>query len=313
MKNLNLLFNKTYYSTLTMVEGKIGFPPVEDATRDRRKPPKITAEVMNEELVAATFSMESDYVPVPPMVSNDFLLKVCYPGLLVGIGNPHDAGAGNDEIGVGFSFDYVTGQPYIPGSTVKGVLRSHFKSHPEAVAALCGQDLAWVKALEEEIFENADVFFDAVVYSGNPEEKLIGLEFVTPHKSLTENPIPIKMIKILPDVRFSFRFRLKDSAHMTAAAKEALFKELLCLFGIGAKTNVGFGILKPDQGKPYSKPTPAVVASAAQPFRPRSAVPSGDSKKCPHCGKWNKRFNPYNGQENGNWSKGVCFNCKEKM
>lgn len=298
MKNLNLLFNKTYYNTLTVQPGgKKVFPG---------------ASEMNKALFDVRFSPE-DYAQPEAMVKHRFLMSVCYPGLLIGLGNTHDSGAGDEEIGVGFSFDYVTGQPYIPGSTVKGVLRSHFKDHPQVIMALCGRELTWVKGLEKEIFENTDVFFDAVVYSGNPEGKLLGAEFITPHKTATENPVPIKLLKILPEVRFEFRFRLEDSSHMTAPEKKELFQRLLELFGIGAKTNVGFGILKPDQGKPYPKPAPAVVASAAQPFHPRSAVPSGDSKKCPHCGKWNKRFNPYNGQENGNWAKGVCFNCKEKM
>ena len=317
MRNLNLLFNKTYYDSLTVqTEGKKAFPAVKD---------------MNALFLGARFSQETDYVPLEPMVSNHFLMTVCYPGLLLGLGNPHDAGAGDDEIGVGFSFDYVTGQPYIPGSTIKGVLRSHFKDHPEVIMALYKQDRLWVKALEEEIFDNSDVFFDAVVYSGNPEEKLLCEEFITPHKSPTDNPVPIRLIKILPDVRFSFRFRLKDSDHMTADEKVLLFRRLLCLFGIGAKTNVGFGILREDvnKGEPYQKPFFAAVSPDGRLqqhyYPPRNqwnnqqctgapSDPAGqEGKRCPHCGRRNNRFNPKNGQENWNWVKGICYNCKEKM
>ena len=312
MRNLNLLFNKTYYDSLTVQpEGKKAFPAVKD---------------MNALILGARFSQKTDYVPLEPMVSNHFSMVVCYPGLLLGLGNPHDAGAGDDEIGLGLSFDYVTGQPYIPGSTIKGALRSHFKDHPEVIMALYKQNRAWVKALEEEIFENTDVFFDAVVYSGNPEEKLLGEEFITPHKAPTDNPVPIKLMKILPEVRFSFRFRLKDSDHMMADEKEVLFKRLLCLFGIGAKTNVGFGILKEDttNGEPYTR---SERSAGERNFRQLSSnqrndqrhhaaplyPPTGDSKRCPNCGRWNKRINPNTGKENRNWAKGICYNCKEIM
>ena len=58
------------------------------------------------------------------------------------------------------------------------------------------------------------------------------------------------MLKILPDVKFEFRFRLADSmlseeCIVSADVKRRLFMELLSIFGIGAKTNVGYGILEP--------------------------------------------------------------------
>ena len=54
-----------------------------------------------------------------------FELKTTYPGALIGSGLVH--GVGDDhEIKIGFQFDYVSGLPYIPGSSVKGILRSMF-------------------------------------------------------------------------------------------------------------------------------------------------------------------------------------------
>ena len=63
-----------------------------------------------------------------------FSLKTKYPGLLIGVGNAHGSG-GLGDIDLGFSFDYVTGCPYIPGSTVKGVLRSAF-AHDEYIKSV---------------------------------------------------------------------------------------------------------------------------------------------------------------------------------
>lgn len=57
---------------------------------------------------------------VPPL-----RLKVQNPGLLPGSGYPHEVG-GKGEFKLGFSFDHTTGLPVLPGSSVKGVLRSVF-------------------------------------------------------------------------------------------------------------------------------------------------------------------------------------------
>lgn len=310
MRNLNLLFNKTYYEALTA-----------SSFADKTVMKESNTEA-NKKIYGTTFSHARDYAAPGEMVRQRFLMTVCYPGLLVGIGNAHNAGVSSEEIAVGFSFDYVTGQPYIPGSTVKGVLRSHFKDHPQVIMALYEQDQKWVQALEAEIFEGEDIFFDAVVYDGARYGCLMGSEFITPHSSPTENPVPIKLIKVLPDVRFEFRFRLKDSEHMTAAEKEKLFRELLTRFGIGAKTNVGFGILKKDEtdGRIDPKePLPPEDKPSAQQHRdrPREAPAARqaerDGKKCPRCGKWNRRVDPKTGKENWNWSKNICFICKEKM
>ena len=117
MRNLNLLFNKTYYEALTASSFVDKTVMKENNTETNKK------------IYRTTFSHERDYMAPGEMVRQRFLMTVCYPGLLVGIGNAHNAGVSSEEIAVGFSFDYVTGQPYVPGSTVKGVLRSHFKTH----------------------------------------------------------------------------------------------------------------------------------------------------------------------------------------
>lgn len=52
-------------------------------------------------------------------------LVVQNPGLLPGIGYPHEVGY-EGELKLGFGFDHVSGLPVLPGSSVKGVLRSVF-------------------------------------------------------------------------------------------------------------------------------------------------------------------------------------------
>jgi len=311
MRNLNLLFNKTYYDSLTPT----AFPGISE---------------INRLIFSTVFSHEQDYVKPESMVSHSFVLTVCYPGLLVGIGNAHDAGVSDEEIGVGFSFDYVTGQPYIPGSTVKGLLRSHFKDHPQVIAELCGKDPEWVRQLEQDIFDYRDVFFDAVVYDSDLQGLLIGPEVITPHRSPTENPVPIKLLKILPDVRFSFRFCLTDSPLMGSTEKEALFRQLLCLFGIGAKTNVGFGVLQEDEtnGRIGPKQTPSFrpprpsAPSAPQrsmpPREPRKNPPQSGSRPvnrivCPHCGTLNYRCKPNSDEQWPSWPRCRNRDCRKDL
>ena len=215
-----------------------------------------------------------------------FRLKTCYPGLLIGVGNPHASGNNSEEIKLGFTLDYTTGLPYIPGSTVKGVIRSifkkydekgkeetveHFNSRIEAYkvrleylkeavlniipnsqkeSVFDGKEKDIIQRLEKEIFGDkesgkGDIFFDAFPVCGGENDIIFALDSITPHEQL-KNPVPIRMLKILPDVEFQFGFILKDSqiiTGLTAENKEKLFKKILCDFGIGAKTNVGFGSL----------------------------------------------------------------------
>ncbi len=56
---------------------------------------------------------------------NQIQLFTTYPGLLIGSGYTHQVGA-IGEFKIGFQLDYTTGLPIIPGSSVKGMLRSVF-------------------------------------------------------------------------------------------------------------------------------------------------------------------------------------------
>jgi CRISPR-associated protein Cmr6 len=97
-----------------------------------------------------------------------------------------------------------------------------------------------VAKLQEEIFVKGDIFFDAVIIKGNPQNRFLGDDYITPHKAATKDPIPLRFIKILPEVSFRFAFLLHDGS-ITKEQKEALFKQIILDFGLGAKTNVGYG------------------------------------------------------------------------
>lgn len=75
-------------------------------------------------------------------VNTTITLQTIYPGLATGIGNAHETGS-KGESKLGFFFDYTTGLPVIPGSAVKGVLRSAFpqwETHTNT-----DDEIKWVK------------------------------------------------------------------------------------------------------------------------------------------------------------------------
>lgn len=88
----------------------------------------------------------TDYAPETFFVllngNETFKLYTTYPGLLLGAGYEHEISA-KGEMKLGFYFDHTTGLPIIPGSSVKGVLRSVFPQwdkHPNT-----GANIKWVK------------------------------------------------------------------------------------------------------------------------------------------------------------------------
>lgn len=183
----------------------------------------------------------------------EITLYTTYPGLLIGTGNPH-ALAVDGAFKLGFTFDYVTGFPYLPGSSLKGTLRSAFPSrmgeleqeekenHIEYIKAIFGEENLDVEALEEAIFDNQDVFLGAYPEVSEMGESLLEMDFITPHKERFKNPNPVSLVKIKPNVKMVFSFLLHGS-EAEMQKKEALFKQLLLDGGVGAKTNVGYGRL----------------------------------------------------------------------
>ena len=197
-----------------------------------------------------------------PLTEQSFVLKTIYPGLLSGTGYSHQGGDiiggnQNEEIKLGFSFDYVTGLPYVPGTSIKGVLKSQFAKYENDIAKMLDCQETDVRNLSKDIFGDSldtgiDTFLDAIPVEGGKDGKVLGKDYITPHKSKEDpmldafaNPNPIRMLKILPNVKMLFRFILKDSViggvYLKADVKMELFKELLKTYGVGAKTNVGYG------------------------------------------------------------------------
>ena len=139
-----------------------------------------------------------------------------------------------------------------------------------------------------------DIFFDGYIVSTNHpaihrstyknEKPFIGDDYITPHLNRKKpelspftNPIPLMFLKILPEVTIQFQFDLKDGL-LSKQQKEVLFRQLLLDFGIGAKTNVGYGQFEQDAPIQINeeKPGPAKVELHKDPMNFTGRIRSGE-------------------------------------
>lgn len=245
------------------------------------------------------------------------------PGAIIGAGYAHDYKSEKDSEGTkeavksGFSFDYTTGLPVLPGASLKGILRSLFPQKKIISEYIKDKDSikrqeildtqllkyqfvkelfvskipAWselsddqinsnIEAIEDEIFEGIrnnksigiyerDTFFGAIPVDINPntnisenQKQLLSMDNITPHKHKNRNlkemdpfvePNPIKILKVMPGVKYKFMLQLHNSKLLPEISKELkleIFKTILEFLGIGAKTNSGYGNLVHEYIKP---------------------------------------------------------------
>jgi CRISPR type III-B/RAMP module RAMP protein Cmr6 len=217
---------------------------------------------------------------------SSFQLFTTYPGLISGTGYQHDTGADGD-FKIGFFFDHTSGQPIIPGSSIKGVLKSIFSSDEglkqdlDAVhfildecnkehlkANITSENLSELVALVfgKEEKEGSVVFHDAVISPADSTAiYFLGSDFITPHApDLLKNPTPLMFLKVLPNIAFDFAFdfsKYKLNEILSVDDLKIIFKQILLTIGAGAKTNVGYGQFStnPSNQKPSQKNT--VIAS----------------------------------------------------
>ena len=120
--NIGYFFQRGYYDGLTL----------EDFT-DSSSEKKLQKKYFNTQNEILKNSSRVK-VPEPEQIYKDnctctIPLTTIYPGLITGIGMIHASGM-QGEAKLGMAFDYTSGLPYIPGSSVKGLLRSMFPILP---------------------------------------------------------------------------------------------------------------------------------------------------------------------------------------
>jgi CRISPR-associated protein Cmr6 len=304
--NNSLWYYKGYYADGVNASDKVRW--IKDAESDKHNADLFKRR--NAKLVNATLLPAG--VWANPVQENDIVLQTTYPGLLLGSGYAHGSGL-LGELKLGFFLDYTTGLPVVPGSSVKGVIRSIWPMQPKAlkkndlyvaaeqamqyyvneVAGLENWTTNEIMQLELQIFgafkpdpgktqRGTCAFHDAFPVRADANGKLLATDFITPHKEPMKNPIPIGFLKVLPEVRFAFRFDLPEAGYIvngkpiSADLVRKIFKAILLDYGVGAKTNVGYGQFT-DPTAPRIQPranttTAAAATSSAQSVAPEKKV-----------------------------------------
>lgn len=232
------------------------------------------------EQVKSAISVNSDVLEVLRSANYSVVnMRVQAPGLLIGSGLAHGLPGSEEDVKTGLQFDYTSGLPVIPGSSVKGVIRSAFpmiKEDKEQSNEADAEKLNYIKSLiadipefsslgleDKDIFElgnqmfnHGDIFADALLVGygtrmkqHGPVKQVLTEDYITPHTGgPLAQPIPIKIVKVAPGVTFAFCFKFNETKIgarvVSASMKKALCAAILQDLGVGAKTNVGYGVLK---------------------------------------------------------------------
>ncbi len=243
--------NMNYYFYVDYYDEKI-------IKKDNKKGNKID-KIDNSEMENNEYEFDKKYLKsnIDEVSNCGFELEVLYPGLLMGVGYEHSKKEEsiNDFIEIGFSFDYVSGIPYLPASSLKGVLRSVFPidtnkynkdvKRMEYIKALLkdigveNSDKIDIMSLKQELFEKNDVYLDSypIVKS---KKNIVGLDYISKHNNEFGDINVNTIIKVKSGTEFKFNFKLTDGI-IKKKQKEELFKKIILDMGVGAKTNVGFG------------------------------------------------------------------------
>lgn len=232
------------------------------------------------EQVESAISVNTDVLEVLGYADYSVVnMRVQAPGLLIGSGLAHGLPGSEEDVKTGLQFDYTSGLPVIPGSSVKGVIRSAFpmiKEDKEQSNEADAEKLNYIKSLIADIpefsslvledkvilelgnqmFNHGDVFADALLVGygtrmkqHGPVKQVLTEDYITPHTGgPLAQPIPIKIVKVAPGVTFAFCFKFNETKIgakvVSASMKKALCAAILQDLGVGAKTNVGYGVLK---------------------------------------------------------------------
>jgi CRISPR-associated protein Cmr6 len=168
--------------------------------------------------------------------------------LIVGIGrwNP---------VEVGFTLDRFTGSPFLPGSTIKGLV--HAAAVLVGSGELAGDHVLWAneealtRVFGKQDQQGAFVFFDALP----AQWPVLEVDVMTPHHSKYndgsgafaadwDEPVPVHFLRIKAGTRFLFWFGPRLGASIedgVDAAVGRLLTTALDWLGAGAKTSSGYG------------------------------------------------------------------------
>jgi len=200
--------------------------------------------------------------------------------LAIGLGSPH-------PLENGLTFHHTLGVPYLPGTSLKGVLRAwvrladealadelfgrpaedDFGDRPGRIQVLDALPLRWPKLSADLVNCHLPAY-----YSGQP-----GDGWPNPGAVPREAPRPAMFIAVEAGTPYRFRLEAADG-ELDLEVAMAVLREALALFGVGAKTAAGYGAIGTFDADDYTNPTrilgepEPMQASDAQVFLSHSSV-----------------------------------------
>lgn len=180
----------------------------------------------------------------------------------------------------GFAFLNPYGLPYLPGSSVKGVLRNTARLladdafgegtygwTSDAIITLFGSEVPDGEEKPEDFRRGGLTFWDVIVSPkvetkpGQPASQSLKVDILTPHQSHylqgtatphdSGEPNPVPFLCVGPGAEFNFHVQanpglLGGYADSWQTLIEACFLHTFDWLGFGAKTAVGYGVLSVD-------------------------------------------------------------------
>lgn len=155
---------------------------------------------------------------------------------------------------IGFMFDWTSGLPVIPGSSLKGAARyaAETEKH-ECINEIFGMEKGDAQAGEIIFFPAYPCFIDN-------DKPFLELDVMTPHyaeyySNPAENPpadwyspLPLHFLTVPAGTKYCFRLahrkNLKDTESPLLKKAENILKCALSEFGVGAKTSVFYGYFR---------------------------------------------------------------------
>lgn len=182
-------------------------------------------------------------------------------GLITGVGINHNLGI-KEEWSFGFMFDFTTGIPFLPGSSLKGALRAH--ASRKSILPLLKKHLgSGDSVIDQNLF--IDRVFSGLISEGSKNKKsipsfqqvhflggapvgrfVLAKDTITPHKDPLQKPLPLPFLKMDRGTRLRFYFYLSEDIQVLYPKILDLFAEFISRYGLGAKTNYDFGRFDPN-------------------------------------------------------------------
>ena len=183
----------------------------------------------------------------------------------------------------GFAFLQPYGLPYLAGSSIKGVLRNTARLLADdafgegtqgwsytAIEVLFGSDDELTgKEKPDEVRRGALTFWDVIILpkevdKGGVKTRSLKIDILTPHQGHylqgtasphdSGDPVPVPFLAVGVGAEFNFHIQanpalLDGFADTWQTLIEACFKYTFDWLGFGAKTAVGYGVLKQDEAQ----------------------------------------------------------------